>query len=435
MKAIMIAGTHSGCGKTTVTLALLSALTHMGLKVQAFKAGPDFIDKGLHQIATGTTSRNLDMVMCGRDYVCHSFLKHSSKADISVIEGVMGLYDGDYSTYKLAEILKVPIILVVDATGIAESIGAVVKGYLQYDTQGLIKGIIFNKVSSQRHYDRINKAKFDVGILGHLTKDSLIKIPKRHLGLTVFEEKPLHNEALQRLIDNTMKNIDVNQIITLSSTDLNESSFYDQRHKLFNKLPQNPIIALAYDKAFCFYYEDNLDYFRDIKGEIIRFSPLSDSNLPKADMLYLGGGYPELYAKALSENKSMIDSVKEWVHSAMPLYAECGGMMYLSQGIFDLDNNYHKMVGIYNFQTKMIHKISRLGYRFVDVKEDCVLCDKAVTVAGHEFHYSEIVGNYPLRNIYDVKDIDNKPVDTGGYLFKNTLASYVHIHFYSQSIK
>lgn len=430
MKAILIAGTHSGCGKTTISLGIMTALTKMGLVVQPFKTGPDFIDTGLHRIATGIASRNLDIFMCGSDYVKHSFNKLSSRADISIIEGVMGLYDGDYSTYNLAKTLKLPIILVVDATGIAESIWAIVKGFLDFDIDGLIKAVIFNKAGSQRHIERLIRAKIDVPVIGIMQRESLIEIPKRHLGLTVAEEEPLRNDALKKLSEEVVKNIDINFLLSVGDIYQHENNFnLEFNRELFNLLPDKARVLIAYDKAFCFYYEDNIEFFKDRGAEILRFSPLQDEALPETDLLYIGGGYPELYAKELSANKFIIDAIKDYAHSGGLLYAECGGFMYLSKGIFNFENDYFEMVGLFDIKTKMRQSLTRLGYRTILIEQECILSKKGFLLRGHEYHYSEIVHKGDVTNVFSVADAEGNRVDAEGYSYKNSLASYIHIHF------
>ncbi|HCL80718.1 MAG TPA: cobyrinate a,c-diamide synthase, partial [Nitrospiraceae bacterium] len=214
MTGAVIAGTHSGCGKTTVTLGILAALRGKGLKVQSFKAGPDFIDSGLHKVITGRHSRNLDMWMCGEEYVKNCFYKNSRHADVSIVEGVMGMYDGDFSTSRLAALIDIPVILVIDAYGMAESAGAIVKGFGEYNNcRNKLAGVIFNRVASGRHYERLKKSVHDVEVLGYLPRDLNFEIPHRHLGLTVAEENPITDEKIQKLADAVFKYINLEAIL------------------------------------------------------------------------------------------------------------------------------------------------------------------------------------------------------------------------------
>ncbi len=424
MSGLVIAGTHSGCGKTTLSLGLMAALKKRGLKVQPFKIGPDFIDTGLHRVVTGLPSRNLDLWMCGSDYVKGCFIKHSSKADISVIEGAMGLYDGDNSTYKVASLLGLPIILVVDAYGMAESIAAIVSGFLQYDNRHLIKGVVFNRIGSERHLHRIMRSLRDTEGLGYLPRDATIEIPSRHLGLMVAEENVISDKFLDRLTEVVLTNIEIDRIIGLAPK---------ERYTIIQTPPLVPLtnisrLAIAYDEAFCFYYEDNIDIFRLKGAEIVRFSPLRDQDLPTSDMVYIGGGYPELYAETLSNNTAMLRAIRKWCDDGLPLYAECGGMMYLSKCIKDLKGVHYPMAGVFDLETKMKDRLHRLGYREVELRADCLLGKTGQRFRGHEFHYSEISRVGQVENIYHVTNNEGKTIDTLGLQYKATLASYVHLH-------
>lgn len=450
-QGIVIAGTHSGCGKTTLTLGIMAALKKKGLKVQSFKAGPDFIDSGLHGIITGRPSRNLDLWMCGEDYVRDCFHKYSKDADISIIEGVMGMYDGEYSTAKLAGLLNLPVILVVDAYGMAESAGAVVKGFRDWglgigtkekntNPQSLnpnpyISGVIFNRVVSDNHFKRLKDSVQDVTVLGYLPRDLDFEIPDRHLGLIVAEENPITNENIQKLADAVLEHIDVTILVRKCGSgnvgaDLRVCPKNKKGEHMGSPLLK---VAIAYDKAFCFYYADNLDLLRDTGAELVRFSPLHDSAIPDGvDAAYIGGGYPELHAEELSRNASMLKSIYDWANSGNPIYAECGGLMYLSKGIYDFDGKFFEMAGVFPFETEMKKGRSHLGYREIILKEHCVMGRKGDKCRGHEFHYSEIKDSSRFTvhgSRFRIKDNKGKDMQDEGYTFKNTLASYVHIHF------
>ncbi|MFN3395566.1 MAG: cobyrinate a,c-diamide synthase [Thermodesulfovibrionales bacterium] len=439
MPGIIIAGTHSGCGKTTITLGIMAALKKKGFTVQPFKTGPDFIDAGLHRLVTGRPSINLDIWMCGKDYVRNCFCRYSSDADISIIEGVMGFYDGELNTASLAEVLNLPVILVVDAYGMAESAGAIVKGFMEYKNQGLIKGVIFNRVASERHFKRLKNSVQGVGVFGYLPRDIKFEIPHRHLGLVVAEEHPITSEAIERLADSVLEHVDM-EIIEQHSSRTKIGFTPSPLHPF----TPSPIIAVAYDKAFCFYYEDNLDLLREPGAEIVRFSPLYDETIPEADAIYIGGGYPELHALGLSKNISMLRAVQDWANSGRPIYAECGGLMYLSRGIYDTNGDFFQMAGVMPFEAVMRRERFHLGYREVELKEDCILGKKGDRLKGHEFHYSDIkelqkiedsrgrgskaVQGYS-KGIYSVINSQGESIETPCYRFKNTFASYIHIHF------
>jgi cobyrinic acid a,c-diamide synthase len=437
MRGIVIAGTHSGCGKTTVTLGLLAALRKKGFAVQPFKAGPDFIDAGLHRLAVDRPSRNLDQWMCGREYVVDSFRRHASSADIGVVEGVMGMYDGDACTADLARLLHVPVLLVVDAYGMAESAGAMVLGFSEYGVQRsksgsqedksapILAGVIFNRVSSEGHYKRLIESVRGVPVLGFLPKELNFEIPHRHLGLSIAEENPIAGENIEKLADAVIRHIDLDAVMRQSEISDKEAYRIDATDREKNG---KFLLAVAYDKAFSFYYEDNLDQLRDVGAEIVRFSPLVDRAIPEqADAVYIGGGYPELHADALSRNMPMLGSIHAWAGLGKPLYAECGGLMYLSKGIRDFDNRFYAMAGVLPFETRMTKK-PRLGYREISLNDDCIIGAKGEICRGHEFHYSEIVEGTPGA-VYALRDSRGTVVPTEGFRYKNTLASYVHVHF------
>ncbi|MGO9016069.1 MAG: cobyrinate a,c-diamide synthase [Dissulfurispiraceae bacterium] len=432
MQRIVLAGTHSGCGKTTVTLGILAAFKKKGLEVQPFKAGPDFIDTGLHRLITGRPSRNLDIWMCGKQATIECFKRHAESADIAVIEGVMGMYDGEFSTAMLASTLGAPTILVVDAYGMAESAGAVVKGF----ASELIAGVIFNRVASDSHFKRLKDSVQNVPVLGYLPRDLDFEIPHRHLGLVVAEEEPIAYDGIAKLADAVIEHIDIDAIVKISSEGENSLSALTPSH-LHTFTSSAVKIAVAYDKVFCFYYEDNLDLLRRAGAELIFFSPLSGKNIPAdADAVYIGGGYPELYAEALSGNSAMLASVNAWTCSGRPIYAECGGLMYLSQGIYDFDGNFFKMAGIFPFETQMNKGGLHLGYREVILEGDCILGKKGEILRGHEFHYSHIVNRVDSSEtnaIYSVRNRSGRPLPGDGYRLNRTLASYVHLHFASNS--
>jgi cobyrinic acid a,c-diamide synthase len=456
-KGMIIAGTHSGCGKTTVTLGILAALKKKGLNVQAFKTGPDFIDAGLHKLITGRTSRNLDLWMCGGDYVKECFRKHSADADIAVVEGVMGLYDGKYSTSALASALDLPVILVVDAYGMAESAGAVVKGFVEYSGEAgkrgsarenfpasalphfrtRFAGVIFNRVASENHYNRLKESVRDVPVLGYLPRDLDFEIPHRHLGLKTAEEEPIPAEGINSLADAVMKYFDLEMIAQKQGSGktgkiVRAKARKKKTFELSSFRASALKIAVAYDKAFCFYYGDNLDLLRDAGAEIIPFSPLADKSIPDGtDVLYIGGGYPELYVKELSENRTMLEAIRDFSDSGMPVYAECGGFMYLTSGIWMMEDGEWKMcemAGIFPFETQMKDRLSKLGYREIHLNEDCILGEKGSVIRGHEFHYSEVI-NSASALIYSLKDSYGKNLPDEGYRVHNTLGSYVHVHF------
>ncbi len=446
MQGIIIAGTNSGCGKTTVTLGIMAALRKKGLTVQPFKTGPDFIDAGLHRLVTERPSRNLDLWMCSKNYVVDTFRRHTQDVDVAVIEGVMGMYDGESSTARLAEVLGVPVILVVDAYGMAESAGAIVKGFVDYGcsaptcvpghattsiTPSGVKfgGVIFNRVASENHYERLKASVRDIPVLGYLPRDVHFEIPHRHLGLMIAEEQPIAKESLSTLVETVLLHIDVGQMLARPTNDLHRIGSPEKSSVTSPTKPSSRFrLGVAYDQAFCFYYEDNLDLLRNAGADIIRFSPLADRAIPAdLDALYLGGGYPELHAETLSNNSSMIVSIKTWVDTGKPLYAECGGFMYLCRCLRDFDDKVYPMADVFPYETRMTQK-STLGYREIVLNEDSPLGKKGEICRGHEFHYSAINGS-ALGTVYSLQDQRGHPLPSEGFRRKNTLASYIHVHF------
>lgn len=427
LPAIIVAGTHSGCGKTTVTLGIMAALCKRGVNVQPFKCGPDFIDSTLHRLVTGKVSRNLDVRMCGAEYVQQLFGKHAPKDGISIIEGVMGLFDGgNGSAALLATLLDIPVILVVDVRSAAESVAAVIKGFETLDPQVRVAGVILNRVGSERHHQMIAdavKKHCRADIIGALPRDSTISLPSRHLGLHMGAEVHLNQ---QRLIDLMEQNLNLDR--------LQELSRLSKVPELPNPKPEtrNPepaaiaCIGVAWDEAFCFYYQDNLDMLKEAGAEIVIFSPLHDKSLPdNLDGIYLGGGYPELRAAELSNNVSMRKAIRLFSQSGRPVYGECGGFMYLTSSITDTKGREHPMAGVYPVASRMQKRLRRLGYRQVEMQTDTLLGSKGSFCYGHEFHYSEI--DEMPEEIERGYRLDDGRVE--GYLVDNTLAGYVHLHW------
>ncbi len=423
LSAFVIAAISSGSGKTTITLGLIGTLKSLGYRVQPFKVGPDFIDTGLHSLVAERSSRNLDPWMCGNDYVKGLFARCIRGADIAVIEGVMGVLDGGKSsTASVAEILNVPVVLVVDVKSSAESAALPVRGLMEIHKGIRIAGVILNRVGSKRHLELVESTIIKycgIPVLGYLMRDEEVKIPERHLGLYTAEDGWLTNRFIDGLSEKIKKHIDIEKLIKLTEIETKTESSEETSMEKEKKCR----IAIARDRAFCFYYEDNLEMLEDEGAELVFFSPLNDKKVPEADALYIGGGYPELYAEALKENHSMRLSIKEFAEKGLPVYAECGGFMYLTEGI-EMDNGaFFPMSGVYPLKTRFRKGRVNLGYREIKMKQDSILGKKGSVIRGHEFHYSEIMEhNKQIQNIY-----------TGGegFLVNNALASYIHLHFAS----
>ena len=428
ISSFMIAGTHSGCGKTTVSLGIMASLVKRGLKVQPFKIGPDFIDPGHHKTITKRPSHNLDGWMMSKEYNQRLFFRYAYDSDVAVVEGVMGLFDGasgkneDGSSAQMAKWLDIPVVLVVDASSMARSVAALCLGYKMFDPDLKLIGVILNKVSSPAHEVFLKEALEEAGIdvIGTLYKNEKIKIPSRHLGLFTAEEIEVDLNELCWWIE---KGIDLDYL-------LNKSRYKIKSVQEEDQAPSTVRIAVAKDKAFCFYYEENFRLLRKEGAEIIFFSPLEDKKLPHpVDGVVFGGGYPELYLDILSSNRSLIDDIKKTAMKGVPIYAECGGFMYLMECIIK-DGTKHKMVGIFPFICDVKNKLTSLGYREIIIKRDLLLGPPNIKLKGHEFHYSDI-SKFKEKVItgYEVFNRDKRFLKREGYVVNNVIGSYIHIHF------
>lgn len=386
----MIAGTNSGCGKTTITCAVLRALINRGLKTAAFKCGPDYIDPMFHTEIIGAKSRNLDLFLCGEEATKYLLKKNSKDADISIIEGVMGYYDGLgvdnilHSSCDLSNKTNTPVILVVNCAGMSYSVVALIKGFMDF-YQNNIVGVILNNISEGmylRYKDSIEK-HLNVKVLGFMPRQKEAIFESRHLGLVTAEEVTLLDEKIDILANMAQKYIDLDAIISLAKS----APPLVCEEVVIEK--QNSVkIAVARDKAFCFYYEDSLELLRQMGAILIPFSPIKDIALPEdIDGLILGGGYPELYLEKLSKNTSMLNNIKASVISGLPTYAECGGFMYLGKTI-TVDDGMYKMVGAIDTNTILTKKLQNFGYVFLEANEDNMFCSKGQGINAHEFHYS-----------------------------------------------
>ncbi len=436
--AFVIAGTHSGVGKTTVALGIMAALRRRGLKVQPFKIGPDFIDPGLHSIVTGSPSYNLDGWMLPKNYNLRCFENNVRGKDVAVVEGMMGLYDGHSgasekgSTAEMAKRLGLPVILVVDASAMARSAAALVLGYRLFDRRVNLAGVIFNRVGGKGHVEFLRDAlKTLPGLpcFGGLPFEEGIKIPERHLGLVTAEEKFFDRRRADRLARWVETHLDLDALLKRSRMAVRSPAVERQNEK---SPPENVSIAVARDKAFCFYYPDNLAILRAAGAELKSFSPIGDRGLPaETKGIYLGGGYPELYASKLARNRPMRTALRNFIEAGGPVYAECGGFMYLSQALIDGKNREHSMVGVYPFKSKMHPTLRMLGYREVFFEGKSFL-PAGKSARGHEFRYSELENSSTrvrgVERAYAAR-ATTKTESCAGYLYKNCVAGYAHLHF------
>jgi cobyrinic acid a,c-diamide synthase len=421
--AILIAGTHSGVGKTTVALGLMAALSSRGLRVQPFKIGPDFIDPSHHTIICGRNSRNLDSFMMGLEGIKKCFYGAIKDADVAVVEGVMGLYDGmnsteTASTAEVAKVLNIPVLLVMDVQGMSRSAGAIELGYTHFDPEVNIAGIILNRVGSARHLAMIRGA-IKSPIYGALPKNKEIETKSRHLGLVMGFEQEHNFVFLSSFIE---ENLDLDAILKLRW----HHSAHEANYEIRNPLVR---IGVAKDEAFCFYYQDNLEELNRLGAEIVYFSPIKD-DLPDVDGLYIGGGYPELYAEALEKGKAR-QKIKTASEDGMPIYGECGGLIYLSRQL-DTDNAHgHKMVGALPCIAKMTNKLQALGYVEAVVAGSNPIFDMGKSIRGHEFHYSIVEPEEDASFAYRVLRGKGIKSSLDGLIECNTLGAYLHTHFFS----
>ena len=430
MRKILIAGTMSGSGKTTVSSIIMSAFEN----VAPFKIGPDYIDPGYHRLFTGNASYNLDSFMFGGNTLKYIFEENSKGKDIAVIEGVMGLYDGinhtkdNFSTAHTARILDVPVILVVNAKGISTSIAAEVLGFAGFDKDVNIAGVILNNVSGEKLYLSLKEAvETYTGIecLGYIPKDENIGVESRHLGLKQAFEVEDSVKRKEFLKDIGKKYLNLKRIyeIAESSEEYNIKNPAEELKNIF----KGKKAAVARDKAFSFYYESNFDMMRYAGLEIVEFSPVYDNKVPEnVDFIYLGGGYPELYAKELAGNTEMKKSITTAHKAGIPIYAECGGFIYLTDGLKNTDEKFYEFCGIFDIKIAMRKKLNmrRFGYIHIDM-------ENGIKIKGHEFHYSEIFENNEKQCFYSIKKENGREWECG-YKKNNTLAGYPHIAFYSE---
>lgn len=443
MGSIVIAGTHSSVGKTTVTVGIIDALRRRGLKVQPFKVGPDYIDPSYHTLvvrADNRRSRNLDSWMIPSSSLLELYHRAMLGADVGVVEGVMGLYDGysggddSGSTAQIAKLLKAPVILVMDVSHSARSAAATLKGFKEFDPGVNMAGVILNFVGSANHLKSVTEAignNVGVPVLGHLTRDSGLVLPQRHLGLVPTAEKAPQGDFQNSLAKAIDANFNIEFIYNLAK---NHQHAPPAARTLFPvERPEYRVpIGVASDEAFNFYYQDNLDLLEAWGGEIVPFSPLHDPALPEGiGGIYLGGGFPELFASQLSENSPMVNEIQAVASKGMPVYAECGGLIYLSQSITDFQGVRYPMVGLVPGETVMTKDRLSLGYVEVEALCPDILMDTGEIARGHEFHYSQWNVGLPVNEAaYKLLNKGNK---LAGFVSGNILASYIHVHFASNS--
>ncbi len=428
----MLAATGSNCGKTTITCAILKALQNRGLKLSSFKCGPDYIDPMFHSKVLATKSKNLDIFMCGEDNVKYLFAENSKGTDIAVIEGVMGLYDGlkmdddAFSSNHVSLLTDTPTILIVAPKGMGFSLLAEISGFLNFKRNN-IKGIILNKVSDAMYkvFKEVIEKNFNIKVYGYMPVVNEAVFPSRHLGLVTAEEISDIKKRLDILAEVCEKSIDLDGLLKLSKEiPIKYKNVFIEKYLQ----EQDVCIAVALDKAFCFYYEDNFTLLKKMGAKLVFFSPLEDYSLPdNIDGLIIGGGYPEEYAKILAQNSSMKKSIYEKiVKEKIPVLAECGGFMYLCKEIADMTGQKHEMVGVIDSQCDMTGKLTRFGYATLRAKEDNILCVAGESINAHEFHYSDSSDN----GCSFVSEKKNGNKWDCIHAYDNIFAGYPHLHLW-----
>ena len=410
--SFLIAAASSGSGKTTLSLGLMKALSRRGMAVQPFKCGPDYIDTQYHSLATGRSSINLDLFMSTEKHVKEIYSRYGSDSDVNIVEGVMGMFDGydrmAGSSAELAEKLNIPVVLLVNAASTAFSVAATIYGFTRFRKNVKVVGVIFNRVASENHYAFLKDACAETGVpsLGYIRKNDALKTPSRHLGLSLDSISEIER-FIDAAADEVERNIDIETLLSLTEVDSDEPQRYET-------VVDDKVVAVAKDEAFNFIYPVNIEAFR---SRIVYFSPLRDTSLPDADMIYLPGGYPELFADELERNSGMRKAIKEYAESGGRILAECGGMIYLTE---DIDGK--RMCGVFPLKTTMEDARLTLGYRKVNFPE--------LNIRGHEFHYSHTVpARENIPSMAQQFNVKGTPVATPVYRYRNTFAGYTHLYW------
>ncbi|WP_437677181.1 cobyrinate a,c-diamide synthase [Sorangium sp. So ce131] len=459
---LVVAGVASGVGKTTVTVAIARALRARGLRVALFKCGPDYLDPTYHARAIAGASHNLDGWMMGRDAVLSTFAEEAAGADVAILEGVMGLFDGaspageEGSTAEIAKWLEAPVVLVADASGMARSLAALVHGFATFDPGLRLAGVVCNQVGSRGHLDLLRQAQRSPPVLGGLPRDEAQRFPERHLGLRTADEAALPEERLDHWGARAEEWIGLDALLEIARgapalpspsvppPPVRAAVSGEARADVHGARPRAARIGVAFDEAFHFYYADNLRRLEAAGAELVRFSPLRDARLPDVDALYLGGGYPEVHAERLAENAAMRAEIRAFAGGGGPIYAECGGLMVLTEAIRTLDGRAHPMVGLIPAEAVMCERLQALGYVEVETQARTILGQAGLRFRGHQFRYSELrpvspapatsSPPLPIEHAYSVRRRRGGQVAREGYWTRSVLASYVHAHWASNPL-
>ena len=436
MPRIVIGAPHGRSGKTTVTMGLLGAYTKKGIKVQPFKKGPDYIDPSWHTEVTGNSCRNLDCYMMDDKTLKESFIRGTQKSTLSIIEGAMGLHDGfdldgTGSTAQVAKIIKAPVIFVVDTRRMTRSIAPLVMGFQQFDKDIEIAGIILNQVARARHEKMLRDSieKYcGIPVIGTIPKDSNISIPDRHLGLIPAHEDEKYQKSVEYIIQTVQNNVDLDLLMEIAKSAKPLEVSTPMQNK--NTSDRNIKIGIIKDRVFSFYYPENLEALENLGAKLIYIDSLDDTNLPDIDGLYIGGGFPEVFAKELENNVSLRKQIKQKAEEGLPIYAESGGLMYLGQKLI-VDGNHYEMVGVFPFAVKMEDKSQGHGYTRLTVnKSNPFFKESGLVIKGHEFHNSRIIDLDPtgLSFGFDVARGSGINGLGDGISYKNVLATYSYVH-------
>lgn len=428
---LLIGALNSGSGKTTFTMGLLRSLQRQGLQVQPFKCGPDYIDTMFHSMATGNESVNLDTWLASKDHVSKIYRKYGNPADVCVIEGVMGLFDGyekmKGSSAEIAMLLDVPVILVINARSTAYTVAAYIYGAKHFCPGLKIAGVVFNYVASDNHFSFLKDACNDAGVecFGYIPKSDSLEIPSRHLGLSIEMEEAM-NRQIDRAAELVGRSVDIERMLERCKSYMADADAVDT---IESETPHKDItIAVANDAAFNFIYRENIAQFRRM-GNVLFFSPLKGNRLPHADLVYLPGGYPELYAEQLQQQHGLIEDIRDFAENDGKIFAECGGMIFLSKGIVDANGEKrHHFCGILPFECTMQNARLHLGYReIVDVN--------GIHWRGHEFHYSNIAENAGVpASVAKQYNRNGVEVATSLFRYKNVIAGYTHFYWGEEDI-
>ena len=426
---LIIAATQSGSGKTTITVGLLVAFKNRGLDVQAYKVGPDYIDTGWHALALGKISHNLDSWLVGTDRLKEIFAATSAGADVSLVEGVMGLYDGGRggisSTAEISKLLDAPVVLVLDAKSMGTSAAAVALGFREFDRSVKLAGVILNRLGSGSHKKIIVDALDALGIkcFGAIKRNDDFHLPERHLGLVPTTENN-SADVIKKICAAVEEQIDVDGLIKLAKN--SAPLAVPPKSQIPN--PKSLKLAVAKDEAFNFYYGAGLKALENLGAQIIFFSPLHDDHLPENICgMIIGGGFPEMFAARLEQNKNLRAEIFRAAEAGLPIFAECGGFMYLMRELVDFDGKIFRMCGVLDGRATMTRKLQTVGYVEAEILRDCILGRAGEKIHAHEFHFS--TAETADEKIFKCRKLRTGAEYLAGAGKKNLVASYLHLHF------